>query len=148
MANSRMRLALSATLAVFLVACSTFKDIETGLTALKGQHINLLVSKIGYPQRESSVGGRKFYVWEFAQTSYGIVPQVAYHSGTMSSDYGSSSSFYSGTTTTYAPTNFATSCTITVAVDQNEKIFDFRYSGDLFGCMEYSGKLRIKEEIP
>jgi hypothetical protein len=127
-----------------LVGCTTFEDIDKGLSNLYGQNINSLIAKIGYPNKQNEVAGRKLYIWDSSQTVSYFMPTTSYSSGSVNSygTYGSAYGTYSGTTTSYVPQVATYFCTITVEVDSSETIVAAQYGGNIGGCERYAAAFR------
>ena len=99
-----------------LYSCSTFKNIEIGLTRATGRSINSLISRIGYPTDERIIAGRKLYIWD--------TRRLVGWDGNIIDLY----------------------CKITVEVDSNDKIIYWTYSGNRGGCRSYSDALKIRNK--
>ena len=95
-----------------LISCSTFKHMEEGLSSLGGQHIDSLINKIGYPDGQNFIAGKKLYIWD-SRSLLG----------------------YDGNVYDY-------NCSITVEVDSSERIIGYQYSGNIGGCQGYSKALK------
>ena len=118
-------------------ARTTFEDIDKGLASYYGQHINSLISKIGYPNAQNNIAGRKLYIWDSRQTVSYSMPMTSYNSGTVntfSGGYGS----YTGTTTNWVPMVANYFCTITVEVNSSETIIASQFNGNIGGCERYA----------
>ena len=99
-----------------LFSCSTFINIEKGLTMATGRGINSLISKIGYPTDERIIAGRKVYIWD--------TRRLVGWDGNVLDLY----------------------CKITVEVDSNDRIINWSYSGNRGGCSSYSNALKIRNQ--
>lgn len=110
-------------------SCTTFEDIDAGLKNLYGKNINLLLAKIGYPNGQNEVAGRKLYIWDSRET-------ISYATNVTS--YGT----YGGTTTTLVPIVTTYYCTIIVEVDRNETIVAAQFEGNIEGCEKYAAAFR------
>ena len=142
---SRFFLTISLFLSfIFLTGCSTFEDIDKGLSNLYGQHIDSLIAKIGYPNKQNEVAGRKLYVWDSSQTVSYSMPVTNYNSGSVNAygTYGSAYGTYSGTSTSWVPQVANYFCTITVEVDSSETIVAAQYGGNIGGCERYAAAFR------
>jgi len=129
---------------IFLTGCYTFEDIDKGLSNLYGQHIDSLIAKIGYPNKQNEVAGRKLYVWDSSQTVSYSMPVTNYNSGSVNAygTYGSAYGTYSGTSTSWVPQVANYFCTITVEVDSSETIVAAQYGGNIGGCERYAAAFR------
>ena len=129
---------------IFLASCSTFEDIDKGLSNLHGQHIDSLIAKIGYPNGHNVVAGRKLYIWDSSQTVSYLMPVTNYNPGSVNAygTYGSAYWTYSGTSTSWVPQVATYYCIITVEVDTRETIVAAQYGGNIGGCERYAAAFR------
>lgn len=136
--------ALFLSILCLFAGCSTFEDIENGLFSLYGRHVDELVAKIGYPNGQNEVAGRKLYIWDSRQTFSYSMPKTSYSSGTMNtySTYGNAYGTYGGTTTTWVSQVNTYNCTIIVEVDAAERISSAQFNGNIGGCEKYAAALR------
>jgi hypothetical protein len=74
--RSRLLLLLAVTL---LASCSPWTTINDNLQPMRGQPIDSLFAKLGYPQSEGDIAGRHFYVWEFGGSVF--IPESSTTSG-------------------------------------------------------------------
>lgn len=74
-------------------------------------------------------------------------PTTNYNSGVVNSygTYGSAFGTYSGTSTSYVPTTLNLYCTVSVQVDQNERIIGWGANGNNAGCEQYVNAVKIKD---
>jgi len=131
-------------LTVSLFGCTTFEDIDNGLTKFHGQPANSLISALGFPDGEQTIAGRRLIVWSSSRNIATTTPVTTYNSGTANA-YGSGGyayGNYSGTTTTYVPTTVNYNCTLKVEIDQNNRILGHDYEGNIGGCEQYASALR------
>lgn len=54
-----------------LTECATWGQLDEGLTALVGKPITVAIEKIGYPNTEQTITGRKLYRW--GSSSQGVI---------------------------------------------------------------------------
>jgi hypothetical protein len=132
------------TASLALSGCTTFEDIDNGLSNLHGQHIDALVAKIGYPLSQNEVAGRKLYIWDSRKTFSYSLPVTTYNSGNVNTygAYGNTYGTYSGSTTSYVPQVTTYYCTITVEVNAYETIVAAQYNGNIGGCEPYAKAFR------
>lgn len=131
-------------ISLIITGCTTFEDIDKGLSNLYGQHINSLIAKIGYPNGQNEVASRKLYIWDSRQTVSYSLPVTTYHSGTVNTygTYGNGYGTYSGSTTSWVPHVATYYCTITVEVNSYEIIVAAHYDGNIGGCERYAEAFR------
>ncbi|MEH6474687.1 MAG: hypothetical protein V7727_03310 [Sneathiella sp.] len=137
-----MKNILVITILLFLVAaCSTVKYVNKQLVAVEGQHIDVLIDIIGFPNREQVIAGRKAYIWNSEDTVNSIAPVFSTTQGSAVINSNSLNNRTTGTynqsTTAYVPTTRRNSCTITVEVDQVGTILSSRTHGTRRGCKRY-----------
>ena len=127
----------------FLASCATFENIDYGLSQLKGQPVDRLISIIGYPDYDRTIAGRRLLVWNTNQNVTVTTPVTTYNTGS-ANVYGSGGygyGTYSGTSTTYVPTTVNYNCTITVEVDRRMRIVRHEVEGNIGGCERYASAL-------
>ena len=137
-----MRYTLAA--CIILGACTTFEDIDAGLTGLHGQPMNSLMSVIGFPDSQVDVAGTRMLVWSSSQNVTTSTP-VTTTSYSNASVYGYGGYAYgSGTTTstTMVPTTVNYNCTIKVMIDRNNRILNHDFEGNIGGCERYAAAIR------
>ena len=133
-----MRAALILFSAMALSACATFSNMETGLNALIGQHINTVFARIGYPQGQMQIGNETVYAWG---RSFSVnMPQ--YNQANTTGRIGSTP--YSATTgyTTY--NNVEYQCNIKVIVGPDQIVRTWEFDGNIGGCDTYSRRLKTQ----
>ncbi|MDH7975936.1 hypothetical protein QH494_27470 [Sphingomonas sp. AR_OL41] len=123
--------------AVVLAGCTTFSNIDEGMTALVGQPIDAAVDKLGYPTNQVTVGGKKIYTWGRSYIS--SIPSLTTSNvnGTVNGRN------YSGTVTTTGSQPVEMYCTLRFITDQNDVIVDYNWAGNLGGCGLYSRYLKV-----
>ncbi len=80
-ASSAPRLLSAIALALFLSGCAvqtfpTHGILHEGLSGMVGSPVEGLVGKIGYPDSEVTVGGRKVYTWDHRRAFTYTVPET------------------------------------------------------------------------
>lgn len=122
---------------VLLSGCATWGQLDEGLDSLINQPISTAIDRIGYPNSDQMIAGRKIYRWGNSQQSAMYVPTSSYTYGTVGAN-----TPYSATTTggTYVPVNY--NCSIALEVDANEIIRRYQYNGNLGGCGSYIKALK------
>jgi hypothetical protein len=61
-------LAILATMALAMAACSNSNNIRLGVTSYKGQPLSAVVAKLGAPQSQETIAGQKTYTWNEGQS--------------------------------------------------------------------------------
>jgi hypothetical protein len=100
-----------ALLLMMLGACSPLIGLNNGLENINGHPVKEAFAKLGLPDSEGVVAGKKFYIYE---------------SGSKAVDFEG---------------NMAPNCKIRLIVDENEVIRAYNYAGNLSGCWYYSSRL-------
>lgn len=129
---------------LLVASCTTFEDIDDGLSQFRGQPIDKLIDVLGFPDGEHSVSGLKLVVWSSSQNVTTSTPVTTYNSGNVNA-YGNGGyayGNYSGTSTTYVPTTVNYNCTLKVQVDQKNTILAHDFEGNIGGCEKYAAALR------
>ncbi|MGC1497815.1 MAG: hypothetical protein WA790_18570 [Sulfitobacter sp.] len=130
--------------ALLLSACTTFEDIDQGLSLLEGRPIDDLIGILGFPDGEQNIAGRKLVVWSSSQNVTTVTPVTNYSSGTANA-YGTGGyayGTYSGTTTSYVPSTVNYNCTIKVQIDRANRIVGHDFEGNIGGCERYAQAIR------
>jgi hypothetical protein len=127
---------LSMVGATVLAACTTFDDIEAGLTSLEGRPLSAAVSKLGFPDEEREIAGQKVYIWASARSGSYTVPQT-------NTGYGwAGGRPFTYTYQTQQVQSFNHSCVIRVMTDSNGLIVNWDVEGNIGGCERYASRLR------
>jgi hypothetical protein len=132
-----LALAIATVTAFSLGACTTFQDIENGLSGLVGKDISHAINKLGYPAGERSVAGKKIYVWSTQNSGSYVMPQTNYNTGYVG---GMPVSY---TTTGYTTHSYNYACTIEIIVNKADTIETWQYSGNVGGCSHYASRLAM-----
>ena len=112
-------------LCLFIAGCdyNAWNVIEEETSFLKGQHIDMAINKLGYPESEGHVVGEKYYKWE--------VERVVSDGGSISSynnPYGYTSFLY------IPPEKHDHNCNIRIFVDNNDIIQNYDLDGSHAAC--------------
>ncbi len=113
-------------MAMGVTGCSTFSDIDEGMTVMRGKPVNDLIGVLGFPDAEQEVAGRRFVVWS---TSRNVSTVTAVPN-------------FTGGPITYAPTNNTYACTIKVELDEQDRILGHEFQGNIGGCERYAKAIR------
>ncbi|WEX79376.1 hypothetical protein PYH37_006266 (plasmid) [Sinorhizobium numidicum] len=54
--------------------CTTMEDARPAMQGLKGQPVQAAFAKLGYPDEEQNIAGRKIYVWHTSSSGTYMVP--------------------------------------------------------------------------
>ena len=130
-----------------LTSCTTFEDINGGLTTFHGQPVNSLIQVLGFPDSEQSIAGNQIVSWHSEQNITSVTPviQVTSYSNGRVNTYGAGgygNGNYNSTTTSYEPTTVNYNCTLKVAIDQRDRILSHDFEGNIGGCEQYAAALR------
>ena len=127
-----------------LASCTTFEDIDGGLSVFRGRPVDDLISVIGFPDGQRTIAGRTLVIWNTNQNVTTVTPVTTYNSGTAnvygSGGYGYGS--YSGSSTTYVPSTVNYNCTVMVEIDRQNRIINHDLEGNIGGCERYAVALR------
>lgn len=130
--------------ALIISSCTTFEDIDRGLSQLQGRPVDDLIGILGFPDGEQSIAGRRLVVWSSSQNITTVTPVTNYSSGTANA-YGTGGyayGNYSETTTSYVPSTVNYNCTIKVQIDSANRIVDYDFEGNIGGCERYAQAIR------
>lgn len=116
-------------------ACSTFSDIEQGLSGFVGRPADHVFAALGFPEGEQRIAGQTVYVWgnAFSMT----LPQT--NTATTTGYVGTTP--YSGTTSYTSSTTYNYNCTIRVMVDERNIVRRWDYQGNIGGCSQFASML-------
>lgn len=131
---------LSIVLLCGLAGCTTWGQMDDGLTSLQGQPLDTAVRILGYPSGEQTIAGRRLVVWSSQSTGMMYMPQTATTYGTAYTAGGYAN--YNQTTNyaTMVPLN--NQCKITMEVDGSDIITGYNYDGNMGGCSRYIRALK------
>jgi len=143
--NSKVLLTLITCIGLAATAsCTTFEDIDGGLTQFQGQPVNTLIDVLGFPDAEQTIANRRIVIWNTNRNVTTTTPVTSYGTGSANvygaGGYGYGN--YSTTTTTYVPTTVNYNCTLKVEIDRNNKILGHDFEGNIGGCEQYAAELR------
>lgn len=112
---------------ILTISACSFDIIDKNLSPMIGSQVDVAISRLGYPDAESSVAGKKFYVWE-AQTSGSYsVPSVSYVGNTP--------------ITTFSTNFYNYDCRIRIFVNESETITHYDFKGNEGGCSYLASRL-------
>ena len=137
---------IALAIALFLSGCAvqtfpTLGVLREGLASMVGAPVDALVQKIGYPESDVTVGGRKVYTWEHRKAFTYLVPEnicrdeiVFYPKGRKE--------VVRVCETHQVERTVLHHCTLKVEADEGEKITGFTYDGNADGCERYAAVFR------
>lgn len=101
-----------------------------------GRSAEALIARLGMPDGEGVVAGRKFYAWSNRDTGSFTMPQ--YNTGTINTTLygGGGTAFGTGTYgyTTYNTTHYDYHCVLRAFLDQSGNVTSFDMDGNIGGC--------------
>lgn len=126
---------------LLLVGCET-AAIERNLAAAHGKDVEEIISRIGLPDTERVVAGRKMYVWD--RRVQAVVPLMS--SSTTTGFVGTTPVTANSMQTNYVPAAFY--CQIRIVVDANNRIIASDLDGNQGGCARYANMLSRRPVQP
>jgi len=135
-----MKLITALSIFLVLLGCNTFGNMKTGLQKVQSSHIDVLISKIGYPTSKMEMGGNTLYTWTTTRNYTLTTPEMTEHSGTVTTGYGTRGT-YSGYSMGSTTKNYRWNCRITVKVDKYDRIINSSYEGNAGACEHYAQAL-------
>ena len=115
--------------------------LHEGLAAMVGTPVKSLVGKIGYPENEVTVGGRKVYTWDHRSSFTYTVPEsicrdeiVFYPRGRREVVRVCAIEQVENTVLYF--------CTIKIEADGAERITGYTFDGNRQGCEHFAGAFR------
>lgn len=130
------RLAAAVVLALVMTGC-TGKIIQENMDRMVGLPADRVFDKLGLPDAESEVAGRKFYIWETSNQGFFSAP--LFSAGTVFSSDGSPLTHY--TYTTFNQVDYNRSCKLRVFVDALDVVTTYDYEGNEGGCYVFANQL-------
>lgn len=137
-----MKKTISVIAMLGLTGCATWGQLDEGLTALVGKPVTAAIEKIGYPNTEQTIAGRKLYRW--GSSSQGVISMPTQTTTTGSVGTGLGYRPYTATTYGNAMVPVSYQCTLTLVVNAQDVIIDYGYDGNLGGCERYINALKTK----
>ena len=126
--------AIAGTLALLLAGCAA-GIIEEKMQPMIGEPASLVFEKLGIPDAEDEVAGRKFYVWATQNSGSILFPQQ--NIGTVYPGYRTSTYTY----TTFVPIAYNHVCRIRIFVDPTDRITTYDFEGNEGGCSTFATRL-------
>lgn len=130
-----MRSIVALACALTLSGCMSFSVLDAEMPKYQGRHIDTLVSKLGLPNAEQQIMGRKVYIWTTSMQHVSIDPVISTTTGYIGTRP------ISMTSTSYQASSSQLSCTIRVFVDNMNVINGSDYNGNNGACFTYSKRL-------
>ena len=129
-------------LAAILSGCAvqtfpTMGVLRDGLTAMVGAPVDALVQKIGYPESDVTLGGRKFYTWDHRKAFTYTVPETICRNETVFYPRGRRE-VVQVCETHHAERTVLHFCTIKVESNEAEKITGYSFDGNADGCEHFA----------
>lgn len=135
--------------ALFLSGCAvqtfpTHGVLHEGLAAMVGAPVDALVEKIGYPDSDVTVGGRKVFTWDHRKAFTYLVPEticrerIVEHSIPNRPRAPVRRKVVKECSTVQVEKTVLHHCTIKVEADEAEKITAFSFDGNADGCERYA----------
>ena len=133
---------LAALVAFVLLASGCFTSakqmFQENMDCMAGLPASSLFDRLGIPESEGQVAGRKFYVWDTYNSGSISIPQQ--HTGTLYNPYSQPfSSTY--TYTTYQQVQYSHFCKFRVFVDSQDRIITYDFEGNEGGCRRLASQL-------
>lgn len=131
-----MRIIIFA-LTLTLGACTTLKDMDVGLNSLIGQPIQAAFARLGYPNQETAIAGRKVFLWSRNFSAPGPVSTTSTTTGMVGNTP------YTSRTTNLGWEDAQYSCVIRVFTDKNNAVQSWDYDGNIGGCEGYAKRFKM-----
>ena len=121
-------------LALLLAGCAG-QMIHESMQPMIGRPATHAFAKLGFPDSEDTVAGRKFYVWTTESSGSHLVPQ--FNTGTIRGKDGTTTFSY----TTFEEQFYHHECRLRVFVDAKDRIAAYDLNGNDAGCSVFARKL-------
>jgi hypothetical protein len=128
-----------------LTSCAS-QALNENLPHLQGKDIYLAIRYLGHPDAETTIAGKKVYIWGHQQSgTYLQTINTPYYG----SAYGSAGSLtYQGQTTTVVPQSYNDTCLIKLIANKKGIIEDWQWKGNEDGCSHYMNAMhRIADVV-
>lgn len=119
-------------LALAAAACATADDTKEVMDRYRSQPIDAVVARLGMPQGEQTIMGRKAYSWTRTTSDVETIPALT--TGTIGNA--------SVLATTYTTESYSTTCTLRVLVDGANRITGYDLNGQAGACRAIGARLR------
>ena len=127
---------LAISCAILLSGCTTWEQLDAGLSQLHGQHLSAAIARFGYPTSEHKIAGSRLLTWSSQNSGVTYLPQTSYGQASAYNPY-TGFTTYQTTNTYMAPMPYNYQCQITLRVGDDDTILGSQYQGNLGGCTPY-----------
>ncbi|SCW76999.1 hypothetical protein SAMN02927900_04748 [Rhizobium mongolense subsp. loessense] len=131
---------LTKTLALISLAvasgCTTMEDAKPAMQSLKGQPVQAAFAKLGYPDAEQNIAGKKIYVWNTSSSGTYTVPTT-----NTATTYVNGQAIYSTVQGTRTE-SYDYSCKLRLIASQGGIIENWDWDGNIGGCERYAARLK------
>ena len=127
-------IAKGGVLALLLAGCAS-GIIEKRMQPMIGRSASDVFQKLGLPDGEGEVAGRRFYLWETQTSGSHTVP--SYGTGTIFNADGVSTFGY----TSFRQQPYHHMCSIRVFVDTHDRVTTYDFKGNQGGCSVFARRL-------
>lgn len=136
-----MRFSHGLAMAVVLAGLSgcAWDIVDDKMDKMRGLHIGEAIAKLGYPQSDIEVAGRKHYVWSRREVGAYRVPRYETKTVTSYGANGPTTNTYSYTTYESVPYDYQ--CSLRIFVDDEERILSWDMAGNQGACSTYAWRL-------
>ncbi len=144
--NTASRILVAASLAAILFGCAvqtfpTHGVLRQGLAEMVGTTVEALVEKIGYPESDVSVSGRKVYTWDHRRTFTYLTPETVCRNEIVFHRRGRRE-VTRVCDTHQVERTLLHHCTLKVEADGAEIITAFSFDGNADGCEHFASAFR------
>lgn len=141
-ASPGSRILMSVSLVLFLSGCAvqtfpTMGVLREGLSAMVGAPVESLVSRIGYPESDVTVGSLKVYTWDHRKAFTYLVPETICRDEIVFYPRGRRE-VKRVCETHQVEKTVLHHCTIKVEADEGDKIIGYSFDGNADGCEHYA----------
>ena len=121
-------------LALLLAGCAG-QVIQESMQPMIGRPAARVFEKLGFPDSEDTVAGRRFYAWATESSGSHLVPR--FNTGTIHGKDGTSTFSY----TTFEERFYHHECRLRVFVDPQDRITAYDLDGNDGGCSAFARRL-------
>ena len=121
-----------------LSSCVTMESAKPAMDAMKGKPISAAIDKLGYPDGQMNIAGKKVYVWNTNSTESYLVPD-----NTTTTTWVNGSPVHATSYGTRSE-SFELQCKLKVIASEADVIEKWEWEGNVGGCEVYAMRLQKK----
>ncbi|MFB2563658.1 hypothetical protein [Rhizobium sp. IMFF44] len=121
-----------------VAGCVTMDSAKPAMQAMKGKPVSVAIAKLGYPDGQMNIAGKKVYVWSSSSHGTYTVPTT-----TSTTTYINGMPIY-GTAYGTSTESYDYQCKLKVIASPSDVIESWEWEGNIGGCERYAARLTSK----